>query len=111
MLREHTLKAKKDGFAFKDDLPGMDVISFKVKEDCILHGRTLKEIDLRNLHDVTILAIHRNGEMIEIPAGNTILNSGDVLIVLGKPERLCRLKKFMEKGNISADCPCEQSKT
>ncbi len=111
MLREHPLEAKNDGFAFKDDLPGMDVISFKVKEDCILHGRTLKEIDLRNLHDVTILAIHRNGEMIEIPAGDTMLNSGDVLIVLGKPERLCRLKRFMGKGDISGDCPCAQNKT
>ncbi len=96
MLRQHSLKSKKETFSLKDDLPGVDVVSFKVKDDCILHGSTLKDIDLRNMHGATVLAIRRDEVIIENPAADTQLLSGDVLIILGKPERLCQLRRFME---------------
>ncbi|TGC10626.1 cation:proton antiporter domain-containing protein [Methanolobus halotolerans] len=108
MLRQHSIESKKDVFSLKDDLPGVDITSFKIKEDCILHGSTLKDVDLRNLHGATVLAIRRNGEIIENPAGDTQLLSGDMLIVLGKPERLCQLRRYMggdtEAGSYDG-CP------
>jgi CPA2 family monovalent cation:H+ antiporter-2 len=107
MLRQHSLESNKDVFSLKDDLPGVDVISFKVKEDCLLHGNTLKDIDLRNIHGATILAIRRNEQIIENPTGDTQLLSGDLLIVLGKPEKLCQLRRFMEGDENTSSEVCQ----
>lgn len=96
MLRQHSLETRNDIFDLKESLPGVDVTSFKVKEDCMLHGNTLKEVDLRNIHGATVLAIRRDDMIIENPGGDTQLLSGDILIVLGKPERLCQLRKLMD---------------
>jgi CPA2 family monovalent cation:H+ antiporter-2 len=107
ILRQYSLERKTNTFSLKDDLPGVDVISFKVKEDCILHGSTLKDVDLRNIYGAIVLAIRRDEKIIENPADDTELLSGDILIVLGKPERLCQLRKFLERdtdADSSEDC-------
>lgn len=96
ILRHYSLERKSNNFSLKDDLPGMDVISFKVKEDCIHHGSSLKDVDLRNIYGATVLAIRRNEKIIENPTADTELLSGDILIVLGKPERLRQLRKTLE---------------
>lgn len=95
MLRKHSIETKKDTFSLKDDLPGLDVTSFKIKEGSLIHGSTLKDVDLRNIHGATVLAIRRGEQIIENPAGDTHLLSGDMLIVLGKPEKLCQLRTFL----------------
>jgi len=95
MLRKHSVGTKKDTFSLKDDLPGLDVTSFKIKEGSLIHGSTLKDADLRNIHGATVLAIRRGEQIIENPVGDTQLLSGDLLIVLGKPERLCQLRNFL----------------
>jgi len=105
MLREHSVRST-DEFNLKDDMPGVDVTSFKIKEDCMLHGNTLKDIDLRKIHNATVLAIRRNDQIIENPAGDTQLLSGDVLVVMGKAENLCKLKKMMQADK---DNDCEDT--
>ncbi|WP_445474454.1 cation:proton antiporter domain-containing protein [Methanococcoides methylutens] len=102
ILRQYSLERKKNAFSLKDDIPGVDVISLKVKDDCILHGSTLKDVDLRNTYGATVLAIRRNEGIIENPAGDIELLSGDILIVLGKPEKLCQLRKFLESDTNAA---------
>ena len=104
MLRKHSLESKKDTFSLKDDLPGLDVTSFKIKEGSTIHGNTLKDMDLRNIHGATVLAIRRGEQIIENPTGDTQLLSGDMLIVLGKPEKLCHLRSFIG-GDTEAVSP------
>lgn len=104
MLRKHSIESKKDTFSLKDDLPGLDVTSFKIKEGSTIHGNTLKDMDLRNIHGATVLAIRRGEQIIENPTGDTQLLSGDILIVLGKPERLCHLRSFIG-GDTEAVSP------
>ena len=95
MLRQHSIQTNKNAFNLKDDLPGLDVTSFKIKEGSTIHGSTLKDADMRNIHGATVLAIRRGELIIENPTGDTQLLSGDILIVLGKPERLCHLRNFL----------------
>ncbi|WP_367344246.1 cation:proton antiporter [Methanomethylovorans sp.] len=112
MLRRHSIDAKKDTFSLKDELPGLDVTSFKIEEGSSIHGSTLKDIDLRNIHGTTVLAIRRGEKIIENPTGNTQLLSGDMLTVLGKPEKLCQLRNFLEgdfSGILSENCPYEEA--
>lgn len=104
MLRKHSIEAKKEGFNLKDELPGVDVVSFKINKDSALHGCTLKEADLRNRYGTTVLAIRRGEQIIENPAGDTKLMADDQCIVLGKPEGLCQLRIFLESEGSSQSC-------
>jgi trk system potassium uptake protein TrkA len=54
-------------------------------------GRTLSNLDLRNKHNVTILAIRRGEEKLVIPSGDTIIRENDILILFGKEESLKNL--------------------
>lgn len=51
-------------------------------------GKTVIEADVRKKHDVTILAIKRNGEMILNFATRTCFMQGDTILVLGDTKDL-----------------------
>jgi trk system potassium uptake protein TrkA len=54
-------------------------------------NKTLAELDLRNKHFVTVLAIRRGGENLVIPAGETLIQKEDILIMFGREEHLKKL--------------------
>ncbi len=54
-------------------------------------GKTLAELDLRKRHGVTVLAIKRGKEMIPNPGGDSKVEKGDILVLMGKTEALERL--------------------
>jgi K+/H+ antiporter YhaU regulatory subunit KhtT len=51
-----------------------------------LVGKTLVELDFRARTGATVLSIYRNGREILSPEAKTVIQSGDVLIVVGPPE-------------------------
>ncbi len=53
-----------------------------------LAGHSLAESDIADLFGLVALGIARNGERLTAPTPDTILNEGDVLLMLGKPEEL-----------------------
>jgi voltage-gated potassium channel len=61
-------------------------------------GRKLKYTNIRSELDVVIIAIRRrNGQMIFNPTGDTILESGDLLIAIGRAESLLELDRQASK--------------
>lgn len=57
-------------------------------------GRKLKYTNIRSDMDVVIIGIRRmHGEMIFNPTGDTILESGDMLIAIGRSESLMELDR------------------
>lgn len=54
-------------------------------------GRALVDLDLRNRHGVAVLAIHRGDETLPGPGADAVLESGDVLVVLGDEEAIRRV--------------------
>lgn len=56
-------------------------------------GKTLRDIDLTNRHQVQVVAIKYNGEetFTFVPNANRGLEHGDVLVVLGKAENVLKL--------------------
>jgi CPA2 family monovalent cation:H+ antiporter-2 len=101
MLREHSIIDNNNTFNLKDELPGLEVTSFKLKDECSFHGSTLKDLNLRNTYGATVLAIRRGEQIIANPTGDTEVLSSDICIVLAKPERLCQLRRFFDE-NIEA---------
>lgn len=59
-----------------------------VKPDTPLDGTTLAEADVRNGHDVAVLAVKRPGGWIVAPQGRTELRAGDDLFVVGTTDAL-----------------------
>jgi di/tricarboxylate transporter len=81
---EHPLKAEKQTLAEIVIIAGSGV-----------EGRTLQQANFIHKHAITVVALHRAGQAMEIGAngiGNSRLQIGDVLLVQGEPEQINLLK-------------------
>ncbi|SFM14804.1 monovalent cation:proton antiporter family protein [Methanolobus profundi] len=96
MLRKSYSMDQERVFDLKDELPGMEVSTFKVGENCLARGRTLRELNIRTKHKATILAIRRGNETITNPDGDTSIYPGDVCIIFGKPEDLHLIREVFK---------------
>lgn len=67
-------------------LPGVEVVTLQVLPEGAAVGRTLAELDMRRTHAVTLLALSRAGELTPSPGGDTRIEPGDVVVLLGRPE-------------------------
>ena len=72
----------------KLQLPHIEIVTLKVAEGSALEGRSLAQAELRKRHGVTVLAVRRGTEIEVNPPADTELRPGDVLFVLGPPERI-----------------------
>lgn len=66
-----------------------------------LDGNTLAGAELRKQHGVTVVGIQRGSERITAPAADAILRAGDVLMVVGAPDRLAEFQLFVESSTLS----------
>lgn len=56
-------------------------------------GKSLAESAVRMKHGVTVLAIRRGSEVIISPGAGQTVRDGDVLVVIGRNERLRNLEE------------------
>jgi len=76
----------------------IDLAEFEVKESSPLEGKTLMELDLRRKFGVNVVAIKRADGRLDMNIhGGTEIYGGDVLILLGNPEKLQKALKKLEK--------------
>jgi CPA2 family monovalent cation:H+ antiporter-2 len=75
-------------------LPGVEVATHQVRPEGAAVGRTLAELDLRRHHAVTLLALSRHGELTPNPGGDTRIEPGDVVVLLGRPEDVVAVRDF-----------------
>ncbi|HXH28262.1 MAG TPA: SLC13 family permease, partial [Candidatus Polarisedimenticolia bacterium] len=54
-------------------------------------GKSLKELNFRHRFDLSVLAIHRRGEVVVDKVGKIRLRAGDVLLIHGREEMFDRL--------------------
>jgi di/tricarboxylate transporter len=54
-------------------------------------GKTLKQLNFRHRFDLSVLAIHRRGEVVVDKVGRIRLHAGDVLLIYGRVEMFDRL--------------------
>lgn len=64
-------------------IPDLETHALRLTEHSPVAGRTIAESLMRAQHGVTVLGITRDGEAISNPRGETELQSGDVLFVVG----------------------------
>ncbi len=82
---EAGLEIRPDFYLNDVDLQGENVELFElmVMRDSRFVGRTLKGLDFRRRHELTVLAINRHGDTFVKKLGDVPLKFGDVLLVQG----------------------------
>ncbi len=65
------------------DVPDLMTHTLRLGPSSPLAGVSIAESGLRDEHGVTVLAVTREGESIGNPKGDTVLEAGDVLFVIG----------------------------
>lgn len=78
---------------------GLQFDELRVEADSSLAGRSLSEIEVRGNHGFLVVGIrHQEGRTSINPDGSTMLNAGDVVIILGHNDDIPQLaKRFTAK--------------
>lgn len=88
-----TEKEENNTFALSDEIPNIEIVALKAADYPIFPEKSLKDIHLRREFGLTVVAAKRGEEIFENPGSGFVFNSEDILYVLGKPERIARLKQ------------------
>lgn len=88
-----TEKEENNTFVLSDEIPNIEIVALKATDYPIFPKKSLKDIHLRREFGVTVVAAKRGEEIFENPGSGFVFNSEDILYVLGKPERIARLKQ------------------
>jgi CPA2 family monovalent cation:H+ antiporter-2 len=68
----------------KLNLANVEISSFRLQESSFLVGKKLSESCLRTTYGMNVLLINRGGSIVPNPSPDTIFQSGDVVVVVGK---------------------------
>jgi K+:H+ antiporter len=65
------------------EIPGFKITTYKIRQDSMVAGRSLADLEMRKKYRVSILAIRRGDKTIINPGGDTLLLTDDQVIVSG----------------------------
>ncbi|MFV0365477.1 MAG: monovalent cation:proton antiporter-2 (CPA2) family protein [Mangrovibacterium sp.] len=66
-----------------NELPNLDIIAIKVKEDALVIDKSLMELNLRKNYGITLIAILRAGTLIEHPSADFTFKCEDLVYIMG----------------------------
>lgn len=55
-------------------------------------GKTVMQLDIRKKYDINVLGVKKNGKMTTVVSAETVFESGETILILGKTEEI--YKKF-----------------
>ena len=58
-------------------------------------GKSLSEIELRRLYNVTVVALRRNGQILVNPDPNDKIKEGDIMVILGTRDSVKELESMI----------------
>jgi Trk K+ transport system NAD-binding subunit len=58
-------------------------------------GHTIDYLKLKKNYEVITVALRRNNQLIEHPRKDTLLQKGDILYLIGKPEKIAEVIGFL----------------
>lgn len=84
------------------------IADFRLPDDSLWAGQTLRQLRLRNRFGVHVSSILRQGQRINIPGGDSMLFPGDTLQVIGTDRQLAALNSQMTAELRQADPDIEK---
>ena len=107
----HSLESiEGDPFAILHDKDHAGLAEVVIRPGGDAVGNTVRDLRLRELYDINLLAVHRNGEVITDELRQVQLEAGDVLVVFSPWEHLDRLAQE-PSFVILSDYPTEPPRT
>jgi len=82
-------------------LPDSDISVLAISGDSPVAGKSLQELNVRREYGISILAIRRDGRIMENPDGDCLLEPGDEVIVIGPPARIVRFAATLSPPQVS----------
>lgn len=73
-------------FDLETAIEGLEHRWYMLPHNIDISGKTLAQANIRRLTGVTIMAIERDRQLYRYPLGDTVLQAGDRLLVVGSPE-------------------------
>jgi CPA2 family monovalent cation:H+ antiporter-2 len=90
------------------ELPNIDISALKVRKNSAVINKNLSEMDFRNKIGVTVVAVKRNDEILENPGASTTLKHGDIVFVLGQPDKIALTSRIFA-GEITENNESSQN--
>lgn len=81
-------------------LKDIETETYLIKDGSTIEGHTIKELNLRAVAGVTIIAVQRKDKAHQNPPSDFILKTGDVILFLGKREDVNRAIEYLESGRF-----------
>ncbi len=72
------------------DEEGLHTRAVAVRENAPIAGKTLSDLQLRNKHGFTVLAVRRGNQTIGSPSGDFRIEPGDRLVLIGMADQFAR---------------------
>jgi monovalent cation:H+ antiporter-2, CPA2 family len=76
-----------------------------VGKEFISVGKTLKELDLRHQTGATVTAVVRDGDLEINPGPELMVEAGDILVLIGKPDQIRTASEFIKEGEANIEAP------
>jgi CPA2 family monovalent cation:H+ antiporter-2 len=89
-------ETKSDIFALKN-LANIEITALRVDDHSPVIGRSLVEMQLRNKFGVTVVALLRKKVLMDNPDPETLIQKGDLVYVMGRPEQIADASELFEK--------------
>lgn len=75
----------------QQSVAGLAIEWIPVSSDSRLAGQTIGELDIRSTTGVTVVAALREGQALAVPGPDFRIESGDTVVVVGRPEDIVRV--------------------
>jgi len=92
-------KASASLYDLKLQLYDVDISTFRIAQGSQLIGETLAHIELRRRYGVSVVAIRRDSKILANPDADMVLQSNDVLFVLGSPKKISEAINTFSSSN------------
>lgn len=80
---------------FFEEIPDFEINAYRIEDRSEIVGKSLRELSLRRVTGVTLLAMKRGDKVIEHPEADIIFQVDDCVYLLGKPESLSLAQELM----------------
>ena len=74
-----------------DLIPDVEIMALKAGSYNLFPGNSLRDINLRKFHGLTVVAVKRQGKIIENPRASFVFETEDIIYILGKPAIIAEL--------------------
>lgn len=84
-------------FSISDEIPNIEIVALDVNDYPFFIDKTLKEINLRKVFGLTLVAVKRKDKIIENPGSQLLITKDDIAYILGKPEQIAKAMESFSK--------------